>query len=370
MMPDEKTAFNRDDSARFFDCPCIWQYLEESPDPIVLYGMGDGADKVLRCLAERGIKPAGVFASDEFVRGQQFAGFTVEKYSDVKARLGDFAVLVCFGTERSEVIEHISAIAAEQQVLVPHVPLFGEALVDESFVTEHRDELLAADDIWADAESRRVYRAYFRALWSGELSVMRSVESSRADVWQILQPDADEVFVDLGAYDGDTVREFLGQTGGRCRRVWAFEPDAKNFRKLTAAMEGDERIRCLNMGVWQESGQLLFAGKAGRNSSLQFTAGGKGAMTDVISLDDWLTEYAVEPPTLLKFDVEGAEEAALLGAQRLLAEYKPKLQVAAYHRSEDFFRLPLLIKRLNPEYRLYLRHHPYIPAWETNIYAV
>ena len=93
-------------------------------------------------------------------------------------------------------------------------------------------------------------------------------------------------------------------------------------------------------------------------------------MTDVISLDDWLTEYAAEPPTLLKFDVEGAEEAALLGAQRLLAEYKPKLQVAAYHRSEDFFRLPLLIKRLNPEYRLYLRHHPYIPAWETNIYAV
>ncbi|MBQ3179952.1 MAG: FkbM family methyltransferase, partial [Firmicutes bacterium] len=97
---------------------------------------------------------------------------------------------------------------------------------------------------------------------------------------------------------------------------------------------------------------------------------GKGTMTGVISLDDWFASYDAAPPTLMKFDVEGAEEAALLGAQKLLAEFKPRLQVAAYHRSEDIFRLPLLIRRLNPDYRLYLRHHPHIPAWETNIYAV
>lgn len=350
--------------------PCIWQYLAAAAKPLVLYGMGDGADKVLRCLAGLGLSADAVFASDEFVRGQSFAGFTVERYADVRERLGDMTVLVCFGTERPEVIEHIAAIAAEQQVLVPHVPLFGSALVDEQFVDGYREELLAAAEVWADEESRRVYRGYLRALWSGEPAEIRAIESSRADVWRILQPGEDEVFLNLGAYDGDTVREFLAQTGGACRQVWAFEPDARNFRKLTAAVAGDERIRCLNLGVWRESGQLLFAGKAGRNSSLQFAEEGKGAMTGVISLDDWFANYPAAPPTLLKFDVEGAEEAALLGARRLLAELKPKLQVAAYHRSEDIFRLPLLLKQLNPDYRLYLRHHPYIPAWETNIYAV
>lgn len=349
---------------------CIWQYLSETERPLVLYGMGDGADKVLCRLAERGLSAAAVFASDEFVRGQSFAGFTVERYADAAARLGDMLVLVCFGTERPEVIEHISAIAREQQVLVPHVPLFGEALVDEPFVAEHRDELLAAADIWADEESRRVYRGYLQALWSGELAAMRDVESDRAGIWQILQPGGDEVFLDLGAYDGDTVREFLGQTGGQYRQIWAFEPDIKNYRKLSTALADDARVCCLNLGVWQESGQLLFAGKSGRNSSLQFNAAGKGTMTGVISLDDWFASYDAAPPTLMKFDVEGAEEAALLGAQKLLAEFKPRLQVAAYHRSEDIFRLPLLIRRLNPDYRLYLRHHPYIPAWETNIYAV
>ena len=49
---------------------------------------------------------------------------------------------------------------------------------------------------------------------------------------------------------------------------------------------------------------------------------------------------------------------------------KPKLNFAAYHRTEDIFRLPLLIHALNPTYRIFLRHHPYIPAWDTNLYCI
>lgn len=360
--------------------PCIWQHLRDTQKPLVLYGMGDGADKVLKRLADYGLAAAGVFASDEFVRGQSFAGFRVERYAEAAARLGDMTVLVCFGTEIPEVIERITVIAAEQEVLVPHVPLFGEALVDEGFIERYRAELLAAADIWADEESCRVYRGYLQGLWSGELGAMRAVESPRSDIWRILQPGDSEVFCDFGAYDGDTVREFWQATGGKCHRIWAFEPDGRNFRKLVAAMEADERVRCVNCGVWSKSGQLMFAGKAGRNSCLQFsTASSKDSAVDVISLDEWyygdgLSSGEINsgelPPTFMKFDVEGAEEAALLGGRRLIGEFRPKLQVAAYHRSEDVFRLPLLLKELNPEYRLYLRHHPYIPAWETNIYAV
>ena len=73
--------------------------------------------------------------------------------------------------------------------------------------------------------------------------------------------------------------------------------------------------------------------------------------------------------TLIKMDVEGAELQALRGAKQTLQKYKPKLLVACYHREEDLFRLPLLIKDLNPEYQLYFRKHPYIPAWEINIFA-
>ena len=75
----------------------------------------------------------------------------------------------------------------------------------------------------------------------------------------------------------------------------------------------------------------------------------------------------------VKFDVEGVEKEALAGAKEHLAPDRdgslPKLLVAAYHHDEDLFTLPLLLWKLQPRYRIYLRKHPYVPDWELNIFA-
>ena len=80
------------------------------------------------------------------------------------------------------------------------------------------------------------------------------------------------------------------------------------------------------------------------------------------------------PCTYLKMDVEGAEydkrDDAWIFGEQTIRQYRPKLNLAAYHRSADFFALPLAVHALCPDYRLYLRHHPYVPAWDTNLYAV
>ena len=73
--------------------------------------------------------------------------------------------------------------------------------------------------------------------------------------------------------------------------------------------------------------------------------------------------------TYIKADVEGAEKKALEGMSRILKEQKPKLCISAYHRSADIFELILQIHSINPEYKISLRHHPYIPAWDTNLYC-
>ena len=72
------------------------------------------------------------------------------------------------------------------------------------------------------------------------------------------------------------------------------------------------------------------------------------------------------PVTLLKMDIEGSESKALAGAAHTIVTWRPKLYVCAYHRNEDLFSLPLQILSLCPDYKLYFRHSPYIPAWESN----
>ncbi len=69
-------------------------------------------------------------------------------------------------------------------------------------------------------------------------------------------------------------------------------------------------------------------------------------------------------------DVEGFEREAIWGASQTIGHYAPKMMVSLYHRNEDIFELPILIKKLNPKYQLFIRHQLYIPAWETNLYAV
>ena len=72
----------------------------------------------------------------------------------------------------------------------------------------------------------------------------------------------------------------------------------------------------------------------------------------------------------IKFDVEGAEKEAIEGAERIIREKAPALCISAYHRTEDLFAIPLQVKALQPDYKVYLRHSPYVPAWDTQFYFI
>ncbi len=109
----------------------VWESLKNSGKPVVLYGMGDGADKVLKAFEKFNIQTAGVMASDEFVRGQSFHGFKVKKLSELEAELGDFTVALCFASQLPDVMAAIKNVAQRHKTLVPSVPVFGDILFDE-----------------------------------------------------------------------------------------------------------------------------------------------------------------------------------------------------------------------------------------------
>ena len=69
-------------------------------------------------------------------------------------------------------------------------------------------------------------------------------------------------------------------------------------------------------------------------------------------------------------DVEGEEINAILGARETILKNKPKMLISAYHRTDDFLTIPKAVLEINPYYKMYLRHFPYIPAWDTNFYFI
>lgn len=369
----------------------LWEYLKTAGKPVVLYGTGDGADKVLARLAETGVPVSGIFASDEFVRGQQFHGFTVQAYSELLALREKVIVLIAFASELPDVMERFYKLASVHETYAPHVPVFsGEETVTAAWIKKYERELQTVYERLADAVSRETFASVLNYKLSGKLSYLQACTTNRTeDLRTIFSFGGEETYLDLGAYNGDTVQEFLQLTRGRYNKIVALEPDPKNFKKLTDFVRQNElkHITCLQAGVWNDCGSLELTGNGGRQSTF-WEADRSGFATQnlsqtgsmkkkikkqqvtVVSVDAVLGNDHAD---YMKFDVEGVEKEALEGAaEHLIPDGNgalPKLLVAAYHHDEDLFALPLLLWKLQPEYKIYLRKHPYVPAWEINIFA-
>ena len=116
----------------------VWTRLQLEMRPIVLYGMGDGADKILNRFDALGIRAAEVFASDEFVRGHSFRGYRVKKLSEVLEAHGeDIVIVIAFASQRPEVLEKMYALDARFDVVAPDVHVVPGPVFDADFVCAH-----------------------------------------------------------------------------------------------------------------------------------------------------------------------------------------------------------------------------------------
>lgn len=343
------------------DC---WDYLKSADLPVFIYGMGDGALKIMSVFERYGIPLAGFFASDEFVRGHTFQGHLVHTLSQIEALIDDFIIVLAFAAGYQSLYDRINEIAKRHILLAPDVPVAGETLFTYEYCLQNADKIQSGYDMLADEKSRQTYADVINFKISGKIEYLNRCTSPKEEIYGGIIPlGGNEIFADLGAYNGDTATEFMSACNNNFRHLYAFEPNPKNFRKLTKNLPESDKITLFNAAAGRESGTVKISANEGRMSR----AGGSGKTVDIpiVALDKAVPENV----TVLKLDVEGGEREAIMGARRHI-ENGAKILCSLYHRSEDMFDLPLLIKSINPELKFYIRHQLYIPAWETNLYAV
>jgi len=343
----------------------VWSTLAESRKPLVLYGTGDGADKILNVMEERGITAAGVFASDGFVRQRQFRGMPVLSYAEAKEQFGDMLVVVAFASSRPEVIANMARLNRLHQLVAPDVPVAGGALFDGAFYAAHREDFARVRTYFADEESCRLYDCVLEYKLTGSIDGLLAAFTPPETIWrEVLRPECYESYCDLGAYNGDTLREILGYQPG-LRHILAMEPDARSFRKLSAwSQDNRPDAELYNAAAWSEKTTLEFAAHGSRSSGTG--AVGKTIPVEALALDDLLSGRKTD---YIKYDVEGAEAQAILGSAGTIRQWQPDLCVSLYHKSEDLFVLPDLVRSLCPGYRMTLRRWEGIPAWDLNLYC-
>lgn len=343
--------------------PCVWDELKSTTKPIVMYGTGNGADKVVDVLNELNIPLSGVTASSTFVRKRMFRGFQVMPIERFEEIYDDFILIITFGTSIPEVMDNIYSLAEKHTVLVPVVPVIGTQIFDRDFYNKHCEEIELAYNLMADDTSKKIFKGYVEFLYGGRLDTLKSITTLEDEAFRnILKLTENEVYVDIGAYRGDTVDTFLSYTKENYNHIICAEPDTKTFKKLADHCAHLPRFEAHNVAVTHIDGEIGFTDAHGRQSAV-----GGAVMQKSVTLT---TLCGDKVPTYIKIDAEGCENEIISASGNIFTTHKPKLNIAAYHKCEDIFTLPILLNRLNPDYRIHLRHHPYIPAWDTLFYCI
>jgi FkbM family methyltransferase len=173
-----------------------------------------------------------------------------------------------------------------------------------------------------------------------------------------------EVFVHAGCFNGDTQKSFVNWFGEKYEKMVTFEPNPEQIATCRDKLSHLHSVEIVQAGLSDQSGTVRFDLDIPGRSSISE----KGAIEiKVVSIDEYMQG---QPATFIALDIEGAELAALKGAEQTIKRYKPKLAICAYHKPQDMWELPLLIKGYRHDYRLYLRHYHLLDMAETVLYAL
>jgi len=233
---------------------------------------------------------------------------------------------------------------------------------DYGYIKEHEQEFSQTYESLADDRSREVFIAFINAKISGDPSPLYELAEFNQYFNDLIDLTDNEVFVDAGAYDGDTVLKFAKTTRGHYKHIYAFEPVPKNQAEFSDNIKqaGLKNITLIKKGCWSEPTKLKFLAEANMSTV--------GVGTDELEVDSIDNVLNGQAASFIKMDIEGAELPALHGAAKTISQHHPKLAICVYHKPEDLIEIPKYIKSLYPDYKFYLRHHQYI-SWETVLYA-
>ena len=184
----------------------LWSYLSRTEKTVVMYGMGNGADKILNVCEKYGIIISDFFASDGFVRGHFFHGKRVLSYSEIKEKYGaeNIIILLSFGSSLPSVLSLIKAVNAECELYAPDVPVCGESLFTLDFFRENQEKILKTRELLADEPSKKIFDNVILYKLTGKIDWLFDAECERSDSFKLINAQEISSFADLGAYRGDT----------------------------------------------------------------------------------------------------------------------------------------------------------------------
>lgn len=352
------------DESLFFNTSSFKQSIRANQGSIVLYGAGSLGKQILASLNGLKIKPIAFFddtIGDEIGFVDDIPIYTPQAGLE---KLGDkIMVIVCICNAKhryTNTKKRFSSIGFKTvhsfaDLIKAFPDVFGAYYVFDSneVLLKHKEEINSAYSALEDKASKDTFISHLNFRLSNNFDYLPLPEKN-IYLPTVIQNkiSIDTHFIDCGAFVGDTLNLFENHYAVRFNKITAFEPDHKNFIRLTETIKKQQSyigrdIAIYNYAIGGIRGEMLFS-QTGTEGSAISTSG--EIKVQVRPLED----YVCDSNTYIKFDIEGTEVDAIMGANNCLKKYKPIMAVSAYHKPSDLWIIPLLLKEIYPNYRLSL----------------
>lgn len=344
------------------------QKLKRGGKNIVLFGAGLSGITILNYLRKNGVEPCAFCDNNQVKVGQKIQGLEVLSFSKLQRDFKDSVIVISCDAYREITDQLVHAAFRPTQIYFIDPRWVRRPEGEREYIENHLYDFEESYHLLEDQKSKDVFISLLNYKISHELKYIESI----ADDGMYFDKDLirfkpDWTFLDVGAYNGDTLLEFVDACEGNYGKVICLEPNEENVRALEKVIREKalHNVEIFPVGASDKKQILSF--DTGSNIASRVSEEGTESVhcetIDTICMGNYSSV------DMIKMDIEGSEYYALKGAEAVIKKYHPILAVCVYHKMDDFFRLPLLIKQLYPGYKLYFRQYE-LSAEETVCYAI
>lgn len=332
---------------------------------IVIFGAGNTALLYSECFETEKINIKFFCDNNKEKQGKTFMGKEVIDPRDINKRCSDPLVLILSMNPK---------MCYEIQEQCRNLGIMY-AMFDAVIFLRHETEIME-NFYMLDSVSQKIYSNIIISRMTGSEVMEEDVCRDRQYfcIAPFLRYKPGEVFVDCGAFVGDTVERYIWNKTAVFDRIYAFEPNKKNYdamcRRIKRLNEEwgfpDDKITPVFAGVGDRNRKVFVENESDKESSTttRIRSDGSGEV-DMYSLDGFFGDRRVG---FIKADIEGFEKNMIQGAKNLISRDRPSIAVCIYHSADDMYGIMQLLKNYNPEYKFAVRHHSY-EYCETVLYA-
>ncbi len=233
---------------------------------------------------------------------------------------------------------------------------FEELFNRAKSIKEHIDDYQWLYNNLVDYRSKKLLFAILNNWYNFDFNTLQNcIETNFPHYFDldIISLSEDEIFVDVGAFTGDTTIDFLNYFGmNSYKKIYCYEITKDSLLCLKNNMRYFKNIIIRNKAVSNEE-KTLYINKNSIDNSANFISTTGDESIQAVKLDNDIHDKI----TLIKMDIEGYEQKALQGVKKQIIKNKPKLLISVYHNHEDLWKIPRMIKEMNSNYKFYLRYY-------------